>query len=267
MAYVEWAGPSKEARTVVCVHGLTRNGRDFDVLAKELARTYRVICPDIVGRGKSDWLADGAGYGYPQYLADLTVLLARLDVEEVDWVGTSMGGLAGILLAAQPKNPIRRLVLNDIGPLVPASVVERIGAYVGRAPSFATKAELEAYLRVIHEPFGPLTDAEWRHLAEHGSRTLPDGRLTLAYDPAIGEAFRGSGPGEVDLFPVYEKVTCPTLLVRGTRSDVVSEDIAARMAARGPALERYEVEGVGHAPALMARDQVEAVAGFLTRVG
>ena len=165
LAYWEWPGP-KGARTVLCVHGLTRNGRDFDALAEALSATCRVVCPDVVGRGKSEWLSDPADYGYSTYLADMAALIARLDVEAIDWVGTSMGGLIGMMLAAQPGAPIRRLVINDVGPLIAKEGLERIASYVGRDPSFRDLAELEAALRVVAASFGPLSDAQWRHLAD-----------------------------------------------------------------------------------------------------
>ena len=169
MAYVEFL-PAKRssAPPVICAHGLTRNGRDFDRLAAALSQTRRVVSPDVVGRGQSDWLSDAAGYGYPQYCADMTVLLARLGAEQVDWVGTSMGGLIGMMLAAQPNSPIRRLVMNDVGSFVPAAALQRLGNYVGKDPHFADMAALEAYLRQTHAGFGAIDDAGWHHLAEHG---------------------------------------------------------------------------------------------------
>ncbi len=170
MAYAEW-GAAEAARVVLCVHGLTRSGRDFDRLAAALAASgCRVVCPDVVGRGSSDWLEDPAGYAYPQYLADMTALIARLDVEAVDWVGTSMGGLIGMMLAAQPGTPIRRLVINDIGPFIPKAALARIGDYLGQDQSFADLEAAEAHLRTVHAPFGPLTDAQWEHLTLHSVR-------------------------------------------------------------------------------------------------
>jgi pimeloyl-ACP methyl ester carboxylesterase len=262
VAYAEWPGPP-DAPTLLCVHGLTRNGRDFDPLARALSDRYRVICPDVAGRGRSDWLAVPGDYGYPLYLADMAALLARLDVESVDWVGTSMGGLIGMMLAAQPGNPIRRLVLNDIGPFLPKSALERIGSYVGKDPHFADIAGLETYLRQVHAPFGPLTDEEWRHLAEHGWRRLPDGGFGVAYDPHIGDAFHGE-LSDVDLWPVWDAVRCPTLVVRGAESDLLRAEDAAAMTQRGPRAALAEFPGIGHAPALMAADQIAAVRDFLT---
>ena len=174
--YREWGEPGNP-RVVVCVHGLTRNSRDFDRLAAHLSRHFRVICPDIAGRGESPWLPHAADYGYPLYLSDMAALIARIGVETVDWVGTSMGGLIGMFLAAQPGSPIRRLVMNDVGPLVPKAALERLAGYVGTDPMFDGIADLEQYLRRTCAPFGPLTDAQWHHLALHSVRHRPDGRL------------------------------------------------------------------------------------------
>lgn len=248
---------------VICVHGLTRNGRDFDALATRLGRTRQAVCPDVVGRGRSDWLPDPVLYGYPQYMADMTALIARLGVEEVDWVGTSMGGLIGMMLAAQAGSPIRRLVLNDVGPFVPAAALERIAAYAGADPSFLANDALEIYLRHIHAPFGTLTDAQWRHLAEHSSRPRDDGTVGLAYDPSIAQALSDGTIVDVDLWPVWDAVTCPVLVLRGAESDVLTPETARQMTTRGPATQVVEVPGCGHAPALMAEDQIEIVREWL----
>jgi pimeloyl-ACP methyl ester carboxylesterase len=259
VAYTEWDGPTGGAPTVICIHGLTRNGRDFDALAAALAATHRVVCPDMPGRGKSDWLAQPGDYGYPVYLSVAAALIARLDVEMVDWIGTSMGGLIGMLLAAQPGVPIRRLVMNDVGPLVAKEALERIASYVGQDPLFAGVAELEAYLRRVHAPFGPLSDAEWRHLARHSARSHEDGSVRLAYDPRIGDAFKGE-LADVDLWTYWEQMRVPTLVLRGAESDLLRADTAARMGERARVI---EFAGVGHAPALMAPDQIREITAFL----
>jgi pimeloyl-ACP methyl ester carboxylesterase len=262
MVYWEWPGP-KGGRTVLCVHGLTRNGRDFDALAEALSLHCRVVCPDIVGRGKSDWLADPADYGYAVYLADVAALIARLDVDEVDWIGTSMGGLIGMMMAARPKAPIRRFVINDVGPLIAKEGLARIASYVGRDPSFRDVAEIEATLRVVAAPFGPLSDAQWRHLATHSARTKPDGALGFAYDPRIGDPFRAAEPADVDLWPVWDALRCPTLVIRGAQSDLLRRADAEAMTRRGPHARLIELPGIGHAPALMAPDQIAAISDFL----
>lgn len=261
VAYVEWGEPSAP-RTVLCVHGLTRNGRDFDRLASVLAQRWRIVCPDIVGRGRSDWLADPAGYGYPQYLADMNALIARLDVAGVDWIGTSMGGLIGMMLAALPNSPIRRLVLNDVGPFIPQAALERIALYVGLNPKFDSVGDLETYLRKVHEPFGPLTDSDWRHLALQGYRRLDDGQFGLAYDPGIAQAFKGK-IADVDLWPVWDAITCPVLVLRGAWSDLLLAETAAEMSRRGPQAKVVEIAEAGHAPGLMSTDQINLLRDWL----
>lgn len=260
MAYVAWGLPN-DLPPVVCVHGLTRNGRDFDRLAAALAPDRHVICPDVVGRGVSDWLRDPAGYGTPQYAADLTALIAHLGVEQVDWVGTSMGGLIGMAMAAQPGTPIRRLVLNDIGPFVPRQALERLASYVGKDPSFADLAELEAYLRQINTGIGQLDAESWRHFARFAQRPLPDGRLGLAYDPAIIRGF-ASPPVDVDLSGLWKAIACPVLVLRGTESDLLLAETARAMSAKA---EVIEFPGIGHWPPLMTPEQIEPVRAWLMR--
>ena len=262
LAYTEWGDPD-HPHVVVCVHGLTRNGRDFDHLASRLAARCRVLCPDVVGRGRSEWLTHKVDYAYPTYLADMAALVARSGARQVDWVGTSMGGLIGTFLAATPGTPIRRMVVNDVGPFIPRAALERIAAYVGTEPRFADLAEAEAYLRRVHAPFGPLSDAQWRHLAAHGTRPRPEGGFGLAYDPGIAEAFRG-GVADVDLWPVWDRVGCEVLVVRGAESDLLDAATAGRMVeALGARARLVEFAGIGHAPAFMAEDQIAAVESFL----
>src|SRR3954462_12896793 len=174
MRYVEWGDPAN-ARVLVCVHGLTRNGRDFDYIAQSLSDAYRVVCPDIVGRGRSDWLRDPGDYNYPVYLGDLTTLLAKIGVETVDWLGTSMGGILGMILASLPGSPVRKLVVNDVGCFIPKAAIERIGQYLGKDPPYESIEALEADLRRV-SPFGELTDEQWRHLAVTSARQAEDGR-------------------------------------------------------------------------------------------
>lgn len=260
LAWTEW-GP-EDGAVVICVHGLTRTGRDFDTLARALAaRGRRVLCPDLPGRGASDWLPDPAAYTPPTYVVALAHLLARLD-GPVDWVGTSLGGVCGMMIAAGTGQPIRRLVLNDIGSRVPSSAAGRIAAYVKQPLAFEDIGALEAHLRQVHAPFGALTDAQWRHLAETSKRTLPDGRLGLHYDPGIGVPFAQQATGPVDLSVVWLRVAVPTLVLRGAESDVLDEETAAEMAMR-PGVKLVVVPGVGHAPALMDPAQIEIVASFL----
>lgn len=262
MAYVEW-GKADNPRVLICVHGLTRNGRDFDDLARGLADEYRVVCPDVVGRGRSDWLGVKGSYGFPQYMADMMTLIARLDVEEVHWLGTSMGGLIGMLLASLPHSPIRRLVLNDVGPVIAAAALARIGEYVGRAPRFASMDEAEAYVRAISAPFGPLTDEQWRHLTRYSVRPLGEGEFCMIYDPALGDAFRAQPEADIELWAAWDRIRCPTLAIRGSESDLLSRETLHEMACRGPQASVVEIAGIGHAPMLMDAVQIELVRSFL----
>ncbi|MBI2256411.1 MAG: alpha/beta hydrolase [Proteobacteria bacterium] len=262
IAYTEWGDPTA-SRTIVCCHGLTRNGRDFDVLAGRLAKHARVICPDIVGRGRSDWLRDPTHYGYPQYCADMNALIARLDVAELDWIGTSMGGLIGMTLAAQAGTPIRHLVINDVGPFVPKAALLRISDYVGLDNRFSSLAAVETHLRKVLAPFGPLTDAQWQHLVAHGHRQRPDGTFGLAYDPAIAVNVK-MAVQDWDLWPVWDRLAVPTLLLRGADSDLLLPQTAEDMTQRGPRARLVTWPGIGHAPALMAPDQIGLIEEWLT---
>lgn len=264
MAYYDW-GDIANPRVVVCVHGLTRNGRDFDTLAHALSSGFRVVCPDIVGRGRSDWLEAKAAYGLPQYLADVTALVARVTREgarSVDWIGTSMGALLGIVCAALPGQPIRRLIVNDAGPFIPRAALERIASYVLNEPDFANLDEAEAYLRRILAPFGRLSDGDWRHLTAHSVTERPDGRWHMRHDPGIAQVFEGA-LADVDLWPQWDAIRCETLVVRGARSDVLLPDTALDMTRRGPAARLVEIEGVGHAPMFMNDAQIRLVRDFL----
>ncbi|HZH47391.1 MAG TPA: alpha/beta hydrolase [Roseococcus sp.] len=259
LAWVEW-GP-EDGVPVLCVHGLTRNGRDFDALAQALAADgRRVICPDLPGRGASDWLEEPALYVPPSYVAALAHLLARLD-GPVDWVGTSLGGICAMLVGAAPGHPIRRLVLNDIGATIPQAALARIRDYMGAAPPrFADLGEVQAYLERVHAPFGPGTD--WAHLARHSARALPEGGHALHYDPAIAAPILASEPVEADLSGIWALNTSPTLLLRGAESDLLTASTARAMAGR-PGVELREFVGCGHAPSLMPDDQVAAIRHFL----
>ncbi|MCB4824845.1 alpha/beta fold hydrolase [Roseicella aerolata] len=261
LAWTEW-GPT-EGMPVLCVHGLTRSGRDFDALAAALAAEgRRVLCPDLPGRGRSDRLPDPALYIPPTYIAALSHLLARLD-GPVDWIGTSLGGICGMVVAATPGHPVRRFVLNDIGTHVPKESIARIGDYLGQETEFADLPALEAHLRAVHAPFGDLSDAEWRHLAETSARPAPGGRVALHYDPAIAAPFRGATPAEdMDLSPLWARVTVPVLLLRGVESDLLLPETARAMAQK-PGVRLVEIPGCGHAPALMDADQIGLIRDFL----
>ena len=262
IAWTEW-GDEDNPDVLVCVHGLTRNARDFDDLARALASEFRVVCPDVAGRGRSDWLPNPAFYALPQYVSDMIVLIARLGVEHVHWLGTSLGGLIGMLLAAQKDSPISRLVLNDVGPVLSAAAIKRIGDYVGRAPKFADYAAAEAYIRTISAPFGPLTDAQWQHLTESSLRAVDGGGYEIIYDPAIAMAFAATPAANVELWPLYDAIRCPTLVVRGAESDLLARDTFDTMAQRGPRAKLLEIAGVGHAPMLLDEQQIAPVRAFL----
>lgn len=256
IAYQKW-GRKTERTPVICVHGLTRNSHDFDVLASSLSRDRLVICPDIVGRGQSDRLKDPAFYDYPQYAADMTNLISEIGGGPVDWVGTSMGGLIGMMLAAMPSTPIRRFVINDVGPYLEAAALERIGTYTGLAEEFSSLDELEDYLRKVHAPFAPMTDKNWQDMARHGAEQTDEGRYRLNYDPKIGDALRDKLTGEdVDLWPLWLAISCPVLLFRGGQSDLLSAETANKMTETGPSATLVTIDEAGHAPSLMSEDQI-----------
>ncbi len=262
LGYAEW-GSEAAFRTVVCVHGLTRNARDFDVLARRLAEGgARVLCVDVAGRGTSGWLADPRNYVLPVYVRQLRGFLDRLGLDRVDWVGTSMGGLIGLLLAGEEPGRIRRLVLNDIGPYVSAASLQPIRAYLGLDLSFEDIDALEAHLRVIHAGFGPLRDWQWRHLAIHSARREGD-RLRLHYDPAIRVPFLEEMAADLNLWPIFDRLAGPVLVLRGAVSPVLDPATAMAMTMRGPRADLVTFAGVGHAPALMDERQTETVADWL----
>ena len=278
MAYWEWnaTGDAAHPHVIVCVHGLSRQGRDFDTLAAELARHARVVCPDVVGRGRSDWLADPMGYQIPQYAADMLSLVAQLHqqapISTLDWVGTSMGGLIGMGIAGQPglplPVPVRRMVLNDVGPVIQWQALQRIGQYLGQMARCESVEQAAQAMWAISTSFGPHTEAQWLELSRAMVRSLPDGGVTLHYDPQIAVPFKtltqdSAAAGEAALWHLYDHITARTLLLRGAQSDLLSRETAQAMTQRGPRAHVVEFEGVGHAPTLVAADQVAAVTGFL----
>ncbi|MEO5700994.1 MAG: alpha/beta hydrolase [Casimicrobiaceae bacterium] len=261
VTYYDWGDPANP-QVVICVHGLTRNGRDFDVLAAALAPTHRVLAIDMPGRGESAWLRDPMDYGFATYVTTLTALIARSGAGQVDWVGTSMGGLLGMVLAGQPGTPIARLVINDIGPAIELAALTRIGGYLGRDPTFTTYDEAEAYIRTVSAPFGALEDAHWEALTRSSVREGPDGSWTLRYDPGIAVPFRAN-PVPADLWPAWDAIQVPTLVLRGRESDLLSHATAVAMTQRGARARLVEFAAVGHAPALLTPDQIEPIVDFL----
>ena len=264
IAYLEWGEP-RSAKTLVCVHGLTRCARDFDRLAAEMVRHgYRVICPDVAGRGDSGWLKNPMEYTVPTYASDMVTLIARLDVESVHWVGTSLGGLIGMAIAAMNDSPITRLVLNDVGPVLTAASLGRIASYLGKVPPLPTIEAAEQLVRATSAPFGPHTDAEWRFLTEIWVRKTAEGKYRAHYDPRIAEPFHATMPkGDLELWPVYDAIQCPTLVIRGADSDLLARTTTQQMAVRGPKAKLVEIPEVGHAPTLMHADQIAIVRDFL----
>jgi pimeloyl-ACP methyl ester carboxylesterase len=267
LAYWEW-GAADNPDVVVCVHGLTRQGRDFDTLARALSGRFRVVCPDVAGRGHSDWLKDPMAYQVPTYVADMVTLLARLDAERLAWVGTSMGGLIGMALAGLPQSPIQQLVLNDVGPVIEPSSIARIASYVGQPAHWDTPEQAAADLWRISESFGPHTPEQWLALTRPQIKAAPQGGWMLHYDPALAQPVRATTPemlklGETLLWRSYDAISCPTLLLRGAESDLLSRATAEAMTQRGPRAQLAEFAGVGHAPTLIAPDQVACVSAFL----
>jgi pimeloyl-ACP methyl ester carboxylesterase len=272
MAYKEWGDPANP-RVLVCVHGVTRVSDDFDALARALSDRYRVVCPDVVGRGRSDRLADPQHYVVPQYVADMVTLVARVTAgnpdESVDWFGTSMGGLIGMALASFANTPVRRLVLNDIGPVLEPGALARIGEYIGQDLRFPSYEEGAAYVRAVSSTFGPHSDAEWDKLARDVLVPAGDGRWTRHYDLALARPFAAMTPerlaqDQAALWAAWDAIRCPTLLVRGAESDLLSQKAALEMCARGPTPRLVEIPGVGHAPTFVQPDQIAIAREFLT---
>jgi pimeloyl-ACP methyl ester carboxylesterase len=267
MAYQSW-GDDDNPRVLVCVHGVTRVSDDFDRLAESLSEHYRVICPDVVGRGRSDWLRDPRHYIVPQYVSDMVTLIARLDVTQVDWVGTSMGGLIGMGLAALPDSPVRKMVINDIGPNLNFPALSRIGEYIAQDVRFDSFEAGRDYIRTVSAPFGPHSDDEWDKLARDVLRKDNEGSWRRHYDLAIAKGFEGmteesTKRGEAALWATYDAIRAPVLLVRGSESDLLTRETAQAMTERGPCAQLAEIPGVGHAPTFMHDDQIALVKNFL----
>lgn len=262
LAYVEWGAP-ENPNLLFCVHGLTRTGRDFDFVAAALEDSYRVVCPDVLGRGGSDWSDNAEDYNILRYVSDAMTLFARSGGVSMDWLGTSMGGMIGMTMAAMPGSPIKRLILNDIGPLVPKAAVERIGAYAGNDPRFESVEAVEAYYRTVHAPFGNLTDPQWRHMTVHNIRRHEDGSYGLGYDPAIAGAFKVEPAVDIEMWDIWDRIEIPVLVLRGADSDLLTREVAQEMTRRGPKAEVVEIPDCGHAPALMDPAQIAIVRDWL----
>ena len=267
MSYKEWGDPANQ-NVLICVHGITRVSDDFDVMAQALSDQYRVICPDVVGRGQSDWLSNPQLYQVPQYVSDMVTLLARLEVETVDWFGTSMGGLIGMGLASLPKNPIRKLILNDVGPALNLTAIARIGDFIGQDVRFDTFDEAAAYIREVSISFGPHSEAQWHKLAADVLKQNQDGKWIRHYDLGLSIPVKAITPesaaaGQAMLWAAYDTITCQTLLIRGSDSDLLTVEAAQQMTQRGPHAKLVEIAGVGHAPTFVQPEQIAIARDFL----
>ena len=267
MSYKEWGDPLNK-KVLICVHGLSRVADDFDALAVELCQHYRVVCPDVVGRGQSGWLRNPMHYQIPQYVSDMVSLLARLDADTVHWFGTSMGGLIGMSLASLPDNPVSKLVLNDVGPVLNPDALARIGEYIGQDVRFATFEEAQAYIKAISISFGPHSPAQWEKLARDVLRQNEQGEWVRHYDLGLALPIKASTPemaaaAQAFLWAAYDAIQCPTLLVRGSESDLLSAASAREMTQRGPKAQLVEFEGVGHAPTFVQPEQIAVAVNFL----
>lgn len=267
IVYNDWGDPN--GQPLVCVHGLTGNGHDFDFLAEDLiGRGYRLICVDLPGRGRSDFLKDPLDYNYDQYVQDLYSVLAHEGLDaagSVDWLGVSLGGLLGIQIAGVKDSPIRRLIINDVGPQVPKAALDFIFMVISKTYTFDTILDLETRMRQTRGlTWGPVTDHQWRHMAEHNARALEDGQITYSYDPRIAVVFEKEPIGAVDLWVHWDEISCPVLVIQGADSMLLTREIIAEMQERGPEFDLVVFEGCGHVPSLMADNQIEAIAAWLS---
>ena len=263
LVYSDWG--DEGANPIIGVHGLTGNGFDFDFLAEDLVQHgHRIIAIDLAGRGRSDFLDDPLGYNYDQYVADLHTLLQHLGLKNVDWIGISLGGLLGMRIAGSENSPIKKLILNDIGPTVPQAALDFIYEVIKVEYTFKDIEELEARMRATRGmTWGPLDDIHWQHMAEHNHCVLEDGLLSYAYDPQIARVFETSPIGDVDLWPLWADITCPTLVIQGAQSMLLTTDILDRMRASGPDYDLQVFEGCGHVPSLMIPEQIEVIRSWL----
>lgn len=268
IVYNDWGDP--EGNPVICVHGLTGNGHDFDFLAEDLVKHgHRLICVDMPGRGRSDFLTDPLDYNYEQYIQDLMTLLSHLGLtepESVDWLGVSMGGLLGIQLAGMQESPIKRLILNDVGPEVPQEALDFIYKVIAKTYVFDTIGDMEQRMRETRGlTWGPVTDEQWHHMAEHNARATDDGRVTYSYDPQIAVVFEDAPIGEIDLWPYWDGISCPTLLIQGAKSLILPNSVIDKMDGRGPDCELVVFDDCGHVPSLMAPEHIEVIRSWLKK--
>lgn len=250
----------------MCVHGLTRNARDFDYLARDLQQDYRIVCPDLLGRGKSDYMENPYLYTFPQYMNDMVDLLARIGVADVHWLGTSLGGVIGMMLAAQPKSPLKSLILNDVGMVIPSGALKRIGSYVRGNGKFQSLVEARDYLQMVMAPFGIHDEEKWDHVLKYGVWKNKDGTYRLTYDPAIGTGFVKEAIQTIHLENYWNAIRCPVLIIRGEESDLLTGEIVEQMVALKPHTKVITIPGCGHAPSLMEPSQIEQIQGWLKNI-
>lgn len=280
VAYTEWGKPNSDNSAVVCVHGLTRNSRDFDALAMYLSsQNHHVFCPDVVGRGDSSWLKNSNQYNFKSYIMDMDILIGRTAATQIDWIGTSMGGLIGIMMAALPNTPIRRLILNDIGPQVPIHALWQLAKYVGKDPDFSSKEQAKEYFKTIYAEFGNLTEEQWTLFTEHSIFERAPGIYASKFDPSIHDfKFKLQTVKEllysphkalegilfdIDLWPLWRKIKCPVLIIRGRQSKLLLPEHIKKMQRIHPKVDVYVVEDAGHAPALLETAQHKRIADWL----
>lgn len=265
LAYVEW-GEKENPNVLVCIHGLTRNSRDFDYLARDLQKTYRIICPDLVGRGKSDYVGNPLLYNFPQYMSDMVALLARTGVKSIHWLGTSLGGVIGMMLAAQPFSPIKSLILNDVGMIVPSLALQRIGTYARNDHGFSSFEDAKSYFQTILSPMGVLDSEKWTHITKYSTLASATESLRLAYDPAIGESFINQPTPTLHLETYWQSIQCPILVLQGEHSDFLPPDILTKMLYFQPEAKIVPLPGCGHAPSLMEPHQIQAIKEWLESI-
>jgi cobalt-zinc-cadmium efflux system protein len=267
MAYHTWGDPANP-KVLLCVHGLTRRGSDFKTLAQAMCKDYYVVCPDVVGRGDSDRLSNPMQYAVPQYVADIAQLVEQLGVIQVDWLGTSMGGLIGMVYAAMPNSPIRRMLINDVGPRIEPDAIKRLGSYVGQPFAFANRTDALNRLNQICATFGEHTPEEWE-IYNGPMLVQRDGKWVMHYDPNIAVPFASVNPimakaGEVAMWHAFKQIHIPMLIVRGADSDLLSAATVAEMCKVNPYARSIEIPNVGHAPAFVKPEQIALAKEFFS---
>ena len=282
IAYTEWGNCSTQFPSVICVHGLTRNSRDFDELAFSLSNKGRhILCPDVVGRGESSWFTHACNYNFRQYVSDMNVLIARANTPHIDWIGTSMGGMRGMLIASLPNTPIRKLIINDVGPHIPLKALRRLGKYAGKDPLFKSFEEAKDYCKINFADFGDLSEEQWDHFTQYSIKQCAPNLYKLKVDPGIKypksanqwftefihhpfKALEGIFY-DIELWPIWKKIHCPVLVIHGKHSDLLTPEIIESMRHTHPDIEVYEIENAGHAPALLDQKEHDFIYNWLIR--